>query len=313
VDRWDKKTLINRLLWYVRAIIWLILFSVLGIFIAFFTGDFIQGPPGLFLGIIATIAVAVGTGVIIFGISELFYSRFMKIWAIISLILGTYISFSFSVRIIHDPIGLLVCFTSVIMGIFGGGVIASILPKLLLSAIEPIKMKASNALEKASRKQYGIILLLEIISFLLFAFTLISFSPIIEFSLKKEYSILEYMAFLCPFCPFSYAQQIGVYPGLAMIGILFGLFIAFELLRENIYYHLERGKPIVLTRRDFLSDIAFFCSSYASLMVLMFFFTERNRIEDVLCLGGIYVLFLIYYISKIRKYPWILAKAQRKQ
>jgi hypothetical protein len=288
-------------------------FFVLGFSIGLVTENFIrdviQRPLGLFLVTIEAIAVATGTYVIVFGVSEVLFSKFMKVWSVISLILGTYV-FSFSVRIIRDPIGLLLCFTSVTMGIFGVGAIASVLSGFLLSAIKPIKMRAGNTLERASRKQYEIILFLEITSFLLLVFTIISFLPTIVSSLK--YSILEYMAFLCPFCPFDYAKQIGVYPGLAIIGILSGLLSAFECLRGNIHYHLERGKPIVLTRRDFLLDIAFFCSSGASLLVLAFFFMERNRPVDAYCLVSIYFLFTTYYISKIRKYPWILAKAQKK-
>ncbi|MGC9104447.1 MAG: hypothetical protein ACP5JF_06630 [Candidatus Methanodesulfokora sp.] len=50
-----------------------------------------------------------------------------------------------------------------------------------------------------------------------------------------------------------------MYPGLVIIGMLSGLTYAFLFSFAILGYHLERGNPIVIRKRDFLLDASFFC------------------------------------------------------
>jgi hypothetical protein len=256
--------------------------------------------PLSFLAVNITIlSIIAGTAAIVFGLFRRFHPKFMKAWSVISLILGTYISFSFFVGKIRDPIGLLLFFTAETVAIFGAGVIISVLSDLLHLAIKPFKasMPTANGM-RTSIRQYKVMALLATASFLLFIFVNILFLPVIPpMELPLPFPS-EYVVFLYPFCPFSYAKQIGVYPGLAIIGILFGLFLVSFLSCVDLLYHMEEGKPKILTRKGVILDTIFFCFLSAGSLVLKHFLKEINLHEKALDLEIVCIFIFLCYIIK---------------
>jgi len=151
---------------------------------------------------------------------------------------------------------------------------------------------------RTSIRQYKVMALLATASFLLFIFVNILFLPVIPSMELPLPFPSEYAASLCTFCPFSYAKQIGVYPGLAIIGILLGLFLASFLSCVDLLYHIEEGKPKILTGKGVILDIIFFCFLSASSLVLKHFLKEINLHEKALDLEIICIFIFSYYIIK---------------
>ena len=300
----------------VRVIIFALLSFFFGLSIGFILPEAIPKPFGLPLSAMAVISVMIGIGAIVFKPSWLISSKHMRIWAPLSFFLGAFISLFLFRTIIHNILVLLWIIAAMTMGVFGISVIASVLFDILYSIIKPIKVGRPALTaeeiqrERASIRQYRIMFLFIVISFLLLIFVNISFWPV----LPPWYYFLpiepEYAAFFCPFCPFSYAKQIGMYPGLIIIGMLFGLTCAFLLSFAALGYHLERGNPIVIRKRDFLLDVSVFCSISTSILLLLSPAVEAY-LHGGLELSYICILCFLYYT--IKRYPWIIQELKSRE
>jgi hypothetical protein len=142
------KKLIKVSSWWIRLAIWFLLLFVLGMTTVVLPELLDFHEPLSFLVLNATIlSIIAGIAAIVFGLFRRFHPRFMKIWAIISLILGTYISFSFFVGKIRDFIGLLLFFTAETVAIFGAGVVISILSDLFISQSSRLKPACQQPME----------------------------------------------------------------------------------------------------------------------------------------------------------------------
>jgi len=294
-------SLLSSVVWNtIRVIIFVLLlvFFMLPIFFILF--PFPETFSGPLKGLLMGIAIVAGVGAIVFEPSWLISSKHMRIWAPLSFFLGAFISFSllrssfphFSLHTTIDALMLLWIIAGMTMEVFGIGIIAFILFDILYPAIKPIKVSKPALTveemqkERASIRQYRIMSLFTVILFLFLMFISVFLPP----TPPPE----------SPFAPREHAQQTSIYPIFVVLGILFGLFLTFFFSFAALNYHLKRGNPIVIRKRDFLLDASVFCSISVSSFLLSPF-AEKYLHTDLL----LPCFFCILYYT-IKRYPWII-------